>query len=112
MAGHPGRQGDFSRQGAERHGDDHAAVVLHPPWVATKNSGLKPLEPAPYYLRPVTKADAGEESLNTRGERVFQVLGEDKKFTLEDMIDLGFDTYNLAADVVVPLLTRAYDANP
>jgi acyl-homoserine-lactone acylase len=84
----------------------------NPPWVATKNSGLKPLEPAPYYMRPVTKADAGEESLNTRGERVFQVLGEEKKFTLQDMVDLGFDTYNLAADVVVPLLTRAYDANP
>jgi acyl-homoserine-lactone acylase len=84
----------------------------NPPWVATKNSGLKPLDPAPYYLRPPTRANAGEEALNTRGERAFQVLGRDKKFTFDDMIDLGFDTYNLPADVIVPLLTRAYATTP
>jgi acyl-homoserine lactone acylase PvdQ len=81
----------------------------NPPWVATRNSELKPLEPAPYYLRNMPKPDAGEEVLNTRGERIFQVLGQDKKFTLEEMIELGFDTYIIAADVIVPLLSKAYD---
>ena len=78
----------------------------NPPWVVTRNSGLKPLEPAPYFLRPSEpRADEGEESLNTRGERLFQVLGRDKKFTLEEMIDLGFDTYVVPADVIVPCWT-------
>ncbi len=81
----------------------------NPPWVATRNSGLKPLDPAAYYLSKTPKADAGEEVLNTRGERVFQVLTQNKKFTLEEMIDLGFDTYIMAADVIVPLLSKAYD---
>ncbi len=81
----------------------------NPPWVATRNSGLKPLDPAPYYLSRTPKADAGEEALNSRGERLFQVLAQDRKFTLDDMIDLGFDTYIMAAEVIVPLLTKAYD---
>jgi acyl-homoserine lactone acylase PvdQ len=79
----------------------------NPPWVVTKNSGLKPLEPVPYFLKSKPKADAGEEALNTRGERIFQVLGQDRKFTLEEMTDLGFDTYVMPADVIVPLLERA-----
>ncbi len=84
----------------------------NPPWVATRNSGLKPLEPAPYYLSRAPKADAGEEALNTRGERLFQVLSQNRKFTLDDMIDLGFDTYIMAAEVIVPLLTKAYNSAP
>jgi acyl-homoserine lactone acylase PvdQ len=80
----------------------------NPPWVVTRNSGLKPLEPAPYYLKAKPKADAGEEALNTRGERLFQVLTQNKKFTLEEMQDLGFDTYIIPADVIVPLLMRAW----
>jgi len=79
----------------------------NPPWVATRNSGLKPLEPAPYYLQATPKPDAGEEALNTRGERLMQVLAQDMKFTLEEMIDLGFDTYVLPADIIVPLLQAA-----
>ncbi len=84
----------------------------NPFWVSTRDSGLKPLEPAPYYLSHPVKADAGEEALNLRGERVFQVLAEKKKFTLEDMIDLGFDTYILPADVIVPLLGEAAAKRP
>ena len=79
----------------------------NPYWVATRNSGLRPLEPAPYYLSYPVKADAGEEALNTRGERIFQVLTQPKKFTLDEMMDLAFDTYVLAADVIVPLLEKA-----
>ena len=79
----------------------------NPPWVVTRNSGLKPLEPAPYYLKAQPKPDAGEEVLNTRGERLFQVLSQDKKFTLEEMKELGFDTYVMPAEVIVPLLERA-----
>lgn len=84
----------------------------NPPWVATKNSGLDPLAPAPNYLRVTPKADAGEEALNTRGERLFEVLGQNKKFTLADMKDLAFDTTVMPADVIVPLLERAYTTKP
>jgi acyl-homoserine lactone acylase PvdQ len=69
---------------------------------------LKPLQPTDYYLRVKPRADAGEDALNTRGERLFQVLGEKKKFTLEEMTRLGFDTYVMPSDVIVPLLDRAY----
>ena len=83
----------------------------NPPWVCTRNSGLRPLEPATYYLKNRPRSDAGEEALNTRGERLFQVLGQDRRFTLEQMIDLGFDTYIMPAEAIVPLLTKAYAAN-
>ncbi len=79
----------------------------NPYWVTTRNSGLKPLVPAPYYLSYPVKANAGEESLNPRGERVFQVLTQDRKLTLEEMTDLGWDTYMLPADVIVPMLLDA-----
>jgi len=80
----------------------------NPPWLATKHSGLKPLEPAPYYLRVAPQANAGEEMLNPRGERLFEVLGQSTKFELSDMKALAFDTYVMPADVIVPLLERAY----
>jgi len=81
----------------------------NPPWVATRKSGLKPLDPAPYYLQTTPKADAGEEALNTRGERLFEVLAGDKKFTLDDMKTLAFDTYVVPAGAIVPLLERAWE---
>jgi acyl-homoserine lactone acylase PvdQ len=68
------------------------------------------LDPAPYYLHARPKANAGEEALNTRGERLFQVLGQSSKFTLDEMKELAFDTYVMPADVIVPLLERAYSA--
>jgi acyl-homoserine-lactone acylase len=80
----------------------------NPPWLATKHSGLRPLAPARYYLQFPPRADAGEEALNTRGERVFQLLDGNTKFSLEDMKSLALDTYVLAGDVIVPLLERAY----
>ena len=107
-----------------------------PFWVATRGSGLDPLAPAPYYLQNPPTADsvrtrsalaaraveqylqepgkptAGEEALNTRAERVFQVLTQDKKLTLDEMKELGLDTYVVAADVIVPLLVRAYKRAP
>ncbi len=43
-----------------------------------------------------------------RGERAFQVLAGDTKFSLDDMKSLALDTYVLSADVIVPLLDRAY----
>jgi len=79
----------------------------NPPWVCTRNSGLQPLEPTPYYLRIKPRPDAGEEVLNTRGERLFQVLGENRKFSVEEMTRLGFDTYIMPSDVIVPLLELA-----
>jgi penicillin amidase len=80
----------------------------NPPWLATKHSGLRPLDPASYYLQATPRADAGEEALNMRGERVFQVLTSRTKFSLDDMKSLALDTYVQSADVIVPLLDRAY----
>jgi acyl-homoserine lactone acylase PvdQ len=79
----------------------------NPFWAASSHSGLDPLALGPYYLSYPVKQGAGIEALNTRGERVFQVLGQNRKFTPEEMIDLGYDTYILPADVIVPLLTEA-----
>jgi acyl-homoserine-lactone acylase len=79
----------------------------NPPWVCTRDSGLKPLDPAPYYLHAKPRADAGEEALNSRGERLFEVLGSDRKFSLEEMFRLGFDTHIMASDVILPLLNHA-----
>lgn len=76
-------------------------------WVSTTHSGLDPLALGPYYLQYPVKAGAGMEALNTRGERVVDVLGQDRKFTRDDMVKLGYDTYILPADVIVPLLTEA-----
>jgi penicillin amidase len=58
----------------------------------------------PYYLQYQVKPGAGMEVLNTRGERVIDVLGQNKKFTRDDMVALAYDTYILPADVIVPLL--------
>ncbi|MGD0496973.1 MAG: penicillin acylase family protein [Bryobacteraceae bacterium] len=84
----------------------------NPPWVVTRNSGLKPLDPAPWYLRATPKANAGEEALNTRGERLFQVLTQDRRFTLADMTELAFDTWIVPSEVIVPLLERAWARSP
>ena len=81
----------------------------NPPWVSTVNSGLRPLDPAPYYLTSVQKPEISPEDLNARGERLLKVLGQDKKFSLEEMKALALDTYVVPADVIVPLLVRAYD---
>jgi acyl-homoserine-lactone acylase len=79
----------------------------NPFWVSTPDSGLRPLELGPYYLSYAVKADAGKEALNPRGERATQVLSEKRKFTQADMVELGYDTYILPADVIVPLLAEA-----
>jgi acyl-homoserine lactone acylase PvdQ len=80
----------------------------NPAWVATRNSGIDPLQPVPYYYSYPVKAGAGEEALNSRGERVFGVLTRPKeRFTLSQMISLALDNYILAADVIVPLIDKA-----
>jgi penicillin amidase len=76
-------------------------------WVSTPHSGLDPLMLGPYYLQYPVKKGAGREALNTRGERVFQVLERDQKFARDEMEELGYDTYMLPADVIVPLLNEA-----
>jgi acyl-homoserine-lactone acylase len=84
----------------------------NPFWVCTRGSGIDPLGPAPYYLKNRPSATAGEEALNTRGERVFQVLTQPRRFTLDDMIRLGFDTHIMAAEAIVPLLLETAKAQP
>ena len=84
----------------------------NPPWLSTVNSGLNPLDPAPYYLISVHKPEISQEDLNPRGERLLKVLAQDKKFTLEDMKALAYDTYVVPADVIVPLLARAIEKQP
>ncbi len=85
----------------------------NPPVVVTKDSGLSLAGPAPYYLTsPPVKPDAINSAMNTRAERLFQVLTEDKKFTLDEMTDLAFDTKVMPADVIVPLLAEASRSRP
>jgi acyl-homoserine-lactone acylase len=81
----------------------------NPPWLSTVNSGLSPLDPTPYYLISVQKPEISQEDLNPRGERLLKVLAQDRRFTLEEMKSLAYDTYVVPADVIVPLLTRAFD---
>lgn len=90
----------------------------NPPWLATRNSRLDPGDPTPYYLeharlgvydklRSILGWPSREDALNARGERVFSLLTQSKKFTLDDMTNMAFDTYILAANVIVPLLDHA-----
>jgi acyl-homoserine lactone acylase PvdQ len=51
--------------------------------------------------------DDGEKGLNPRGERLLKVLGQKKTFTLDEIKEMTFDTYVVAADVIVPLLVKA-----
>ena len=81
----------------------------NPPWLSTQNSGLSPLDPAPYYLISVPKPEISQEDLNARGERLLKVLAQDKRFSLEEMKSLAYDTYVVPADVIVPLLTRGFE---
>jgi len=81
----------------------------NPPWLSTVNSGLSPLDPAPYYLISVPKPEISQEDLNPRGERLLKVLAQDKRFTLEEMKLLAYDTYVVPADVIVPLLTNGFE---
>lgn len=82
-----------------------------PPWVTTRHSGLDPLAPAPYYLRSKPSPNAGEEALNLRAERIFQVMEANPKLSIEQMKDLAWDTYILPAEIIVPLLSNAYERN-
>lgn len=80
----------------------------NPPWVVTQGSGLRPLDPTPYYLSDPVQASSGEEALNPRGERLFSILSRPQGgFTVDEFAALNFDTYVLAADVFVPLLLEA-----
>ena len=80
----------------------------NPPWVVTRDSGLKPLDPTPYYLSTPVQASSGEEVLNPRGERLSGILSRPQAgFTVDDFKRLNFDTYVLAADSFVPLLLEA-----
>ena len=80
----------------------------NPPWLATKNSGLDPLKPVPYYLRDFPSGNEGETALNTRGERMLHMLSANTKLSLKDMKSLAFDTYVMPADTIIPLLDEAY----
>jgi acyl-homoserine-lactone acylase len=80
----------------------------NPPWVSTRESGIRSEEPASYYYSYPVKPNAGEEVLNARGERLQGVLGRPgERFTIQQMTSLAFDTYVLAADLVVPLIEQA-----
>lgn len=82
----------------------------NPPWLATINSGLNPLDPAPYFQMEKPDPINREKGLNPRGERLLKVLGQDKKFSLDEVKTMAFDTYVVPADVIVPLLANAYSA--
>jgi penicillin amidase len=79
------------------------------PWVSTKDSGLNPHDPTSYYLRSKPGPDAGPKDLNRRSERIFRVMDENETLTIEQMKELAWDTYILHAEVIVPLLIKAYE---
>lgn len=82
----------------------------NPPWLATIDSGINPLAPAPYFQMDKPDPINPEKDLNPRGERLLKVLGQNKKFTLDDVKAMTFDTYVVPADVIVPLLVGAFPA--
>lgn len=82
----------------------------NPPWLSTVDSGINPLAPAPYFQMIKPDPFDGKKNLNPRGERLLKVLGQDRKFTLDEIKAMTFDTYVIPADVFVPLMTRAYSA--
>ena len=82
----------------------------NPPWLATKNSGINPMSPAPYFQMYKVTPQGGNGRLNSRGERLLKILGQNRKFTLDEIKAMTFDTYVVPADVFVPLLVAAYNA--
>ena len=62
----------------------------NPPWVCTRDSGLKPLDPEPYFLWSPPRPDAGEEALNTRGERLSRVPGTRQEVHARGDDSIGF----------------------
>ena len=82
----------------------------NPPWLSTTDSHLDPMQPAPYFQMEVPHAYKQKELLNARGERLLKLLTETKNFTLEDVKGLAFDTYVVPADVIVPLLIKAWSS--
>jgi acyl-homoserine-lactone acylase len=82
----------------------------NPPWLSTVNSGIDPLRPAPYFQMDEPDPFDGKKDLNPRGERLLKILSQEKKFTLEEIKAMTFDTYVVPADVFVPLITRAYSS--
>ena len=81
-----------------------------PPWFSTVDSGLNPLEPAPYFQMGKPEPIDKERSPSLRGERLLKLLSQKKSFTLEEIKELAFDTYVVPADVIVPLLVEAYSS--
>ncbi|HLH04848.1 MAG TPA: penicillin acylase family protein [Bryobacteraceae bacterium] len=83
------------------------------PWVSTRDSGINPQQPTSYYYSYPVDSHSGEESLNERGERLFGVLTRaGERFSIGQMKSLAFDTYILAADLVLPLLQKACSRHP
>jgi acyl-homoserine-lactone acylase len=82
----------------------------NPPWLSTIHSGINPLAPAPYFQMDKPEPFDGKKDLNPRGERLLKLLGQDKKFTLDEIKAMAFDTYVVPADMIVPLIDHAYAA--
>lgn len=80
----------------------------NPPWLSTNHSGIDPLAPAPYFQMEKPDPFGGKSALNPRGERLLKILGQDKRFTLDEIKSLAFDTYIVPADVIIPLLENGY----
>jgi acyl-homoserine lactone acylase PvdQ len=80
----------------------------NPPWLSTVNSGLNPMEPAPYYQMEQPQPYETDENLNPRGERLLKLLSQKKTFTADEIKEMVFDSYVVPADVIVPLLVQAY----
>ena len=79
-------------------------------WVSTPHSGLDPLMLGPYYLQYPVKAGAGMEALTRAASAYSRCSGRRRSSRADEMVDLGYDTYILPADVIVPLLHGGFAA--
>ena len=59
------------------------------------------------YKYPAYMAPDGE---NFRGINAVKLLSQENKFTMQKMIDVGYDRYMAAFEVLVPALIKAYEA--
>jgi acyl-homoserine-lactone acylase len=96
------------------HGLEETVHIYDPPGGWIENCNSTPFTAAgrdsphredyPSYMAP--------DGQNARALRAMQLLGGNRKFSLDDLIKAGYDHYLLAFDSLIPSLVSAYDALP
>jgi acyl-homoserine-lactone acylase len=96
------------------HPVDEAITLLNPPngWIQNTNnwpfSAAGPYSPKredyPRYM--------SDNSENFRGLHAMRVLDGKSDFTLDSLVEAGFDTYEIGFEALIPALVSAYDGLP